>query len=227
LSVYRILYDCEFLVNDFAGLSFYRARKFAFGGANMVKLYIISEGEYEKRMPIYEFEGQRPQIAATAFIHPQAVVIGRVEIGANCYIGAGAVLRGDHGHIVIGDGSNVQDLACLHTERGTLLKIGCNSSIAHGATVHGPSLIGNDVTVGMGAVVSARCEIGDDCMLGSGGILPPRKTIPPHKVLMGNPAVVVKDMTEAVAATIKGSAETYQSLARRSRESMREIKLTN
>jgi carbonic anhydrase/acetyltransferase-like protein (isoleucine patch superfamily) len=174
-------------------------------------------------MPIYEFEGHRPQIAASAFVHPQAVVIGQAEIGENCYIGAGAVLRGDHGRICLGNGSNVQDGACIHTERDTVIHIGENTSIAHGAVVHGPSVIGSLVTVGMGAVVSARCQIGEDCMLGSGAVLPPRKTIPPHKILMGNPAVIVKDMNAEVTAYTQKSVETYQDLARRSIRTMKVI----
>jgi carbonic anhydrase/acetyltransferase-like protein (isoleucine patch superfamily) len=172
---------------------------------------------------MYEFEGKRPQVAATAFVHPQAVLVGQVEIGENCYVGAGAVLRGDRGAIRVGSGTNIQDLCCIHAKPGAIMQIGENAVIAHGAILHGPGLIGDRVAVGMGAIISPECELGADCLLGAGAVLTPRKVVPPGKLLVGNPAVVVKDVPAETSASSRRAAENYQDLARRSQIGMKLI----
>jgi len=110
-------------------------------------------------LAIYEFEGKRPQIGQQCFIHPQATVIGDVQLGDNCFVGAGAVIRADYGKIVIGAGSNIQENAVIHAEPDTIALLEENVLIGHAAIVHGPCLIQHNVTVGMGSIISNGCEL--------------------------------------------------------------------
>lgn len=167
-------------------------------------------------MPLYEFEGKKPVIGENSFVHPQAVVIGEVVIGKNCYIAAGAVLRGDYGKITIGDGTNVQDNAILHIEPGTEAVISSNVLIGHAAIVHGPCVIKENVIVGMGSIVNAGCQIEEGSVLAAGSLLPPGKVIPSRKIAMGNPARVVKDVDENMLNYNQLAVKVYQDLARRS-----------
>ncbi|HPT69525.1 MAG TPA: gamma carbonic anhydrase family protein, partial [Syntrophomonas sp.] len=100
-------------------------------------------------MPFYEFEGKRPKIGENSFVHPQATVIGEVNVGNNCYVGAGAVLRGDYGSIEIGNGSNIQEIVLMHAEPGTSAVIGENVLVGHAAIIHGPCVIHDRVIIGM------------------------------------------------------------------------------
>jgi carbonic anhydrase/acetyltransferase-like protein (isoleucine patch superfamily) len=166
-------------------------------------------------MPIYEFEGKRPVIGKDCFIHPQAVIIGEVELGERCYIGAGAVIRGDYGKIVIGDGTNIQENCIIHSEPETIAIIEENSLIGHSAIVHGPCLVQQNVTVGMGAIISSGCELESDSLLAAGSVLPPGRTVPKSKVAMGNPARIVKDLDEQNRIYNQMGVKLYQDLALR------------
>lgn len=174
-------------------------------------------------MAIYEFEEKRPVIAATAFIHPQATVIGEVSIGERCYIGAGAIIRGDYGSITIGDGSNVQENAVLHTNPATTLEIQENVLIGHAAIVHGPGVAGKGSTIGMGAVVNGSFELGEYSFLAAGSLLPPRREIPAYKLAMGNPARVSKEVSEEQQTISRISIDFYQELADRCHKSLQRI----
>jgi len=164
-------------------------------------------------LALYEFEGKRPRIGKDSFVHPQAVVIGDVELGDNCYVGAGAVVRGDYGRIVIGNGTNIQENCVIHAEPETICLIEDNVLIGHAAIVHGPCLVQHGVTVGMGSIVSTGCELEAESLLGSGSVLPPRQTIPSRKLAMGNPARVVKDLGENHIIYNQIGVKLYQDLA--------------
>lgn len=167
-------------------------------------------------MPLYEFEGKKPVIGENTFVHPQAVIIGDVTIGKNCYIAAGAVLRGDYGKIIIADGTNIQDNAILHIEPGTEAIIGENVLVGHAAIVHGPCIVKENVIIGMGSIVNAGCQIEAEAMLAAGSLLPPGKTIPNRKLAMGNPAKIVKDADENMLNYNRLGVKIYQDLASRS-----------
>lgn len=169
----------------------------------------------ENRVAIYEFEGKRPVIGNSSFIHPQAVVIGEVEIGEHCYVGAGAVVRGDYGKIVVGSGSNIQENSTVHSEPDTIAILEENVLIGHAAIVHGPCLIKRNATIGMGSIVSSRTEIGEESLLAAGSVLPPGKTVPSRKVAMGNPARVVKDVDDYNLVYNQVAVKLYQDLAER------------
>lgn len=174
-------------------------------------------------MPIYEFEGKKPVIPTSTFIHPQAVIIGDVVFGENCYVGAGAIVRGDYGNIIIGDGTNIQENCVIHSEPETTALFEENVLIGHGSIVHGPCVIKHNSTVGMGSVVNSGTTIEEESLLAAGSVLPPRKTIPKRKIAMGNPAKVVKDLDDNMLAYNKIATKLYQDLAARCKTGLKLI----
>lgn len=162
-------------------------------------------------MTLYEFEGKRPVIGKDTFIHPQSIIIGDVEVGEGCFIGACAVLRADFGRIVIGNGTNVQDNCTIHADTDTIAVIGDNVLIGHGAIIHGPCVIEEYVVIGMGAICSTYCELGRESMLAAGSILPPGRTVPPQKLAVGSPATTYRDMGEQILKNRSGLRE-YQEM---------------
>ncbi len=173
-------------------------------------------------MPIYEFEGKRPKVGKTSFVHPQAVLIGGVTIGEHCYIGPGAILRGDFGYVEIGDGSNVQENCVIHTFPEITARLGRDSHIGHGAIVHG-STIKENVLVGMGAILHEGVEIGENCIIGSGCVIPSGQKIPAGKLVVGVPGKIVADVSPAMNEDKIAGTKLYQTLPRRYRETLRLI----
>ena len=165
-------------------------------------------------MAWYEFEGQRPRVDAEAFVHPEATLIGNVEIAANCYIGAGAVLRGDLGLVKIGKGSNVQENCVLHTFPDDQVILGPNTHIGHGCILHGCQ-IGSNVLVGMGSTVADGARIGGNCLVGACSFVRFGEEIPENSLVVGNPAKVAGEITDEHLLQIKSSLEIYQKLAKR------------
>lgn len=174
-------------------------------------------------MAIYEFEGKAPKIGDNSFIHPEAVLIGDVEIGCNCYIGATAVLRGDYGRIVVGDGTNVQDGCVIHTEPETVAQLGVNCLIGHKAMLHGPMVMHDRVMVAMSATVLESCELGEGCVVAACSMVKKDTKIAPGKVVMGIPAQEKGDVSEYAALFTKLGVQLYQDLAGRSLKDMKRI----
>jgi carbonic anhydrase/acetyltransferase-like protein (isoleucine patch superfamily) len=173
-------------------------------------------------MPIYEFEGKRPKIGQTSFVHPAAVVIGGVTVGENCYIGPGAVLRGDFGYIEVGDGSNIQENCVIHTFPGQTARLGADSHVGHGAIVHG-SKIKENVLVGMGAILHEGVEIGENCIVGSGCVITDNRTIPPGKLVVGVPGKIVGDVSPEMQRAKIAGTRLYQTLPRRYQSNLKQI----
>ena len=165
-------------------------------------------------MPSYAFENKIPVVHKETFIHPDAVLIGDVQVDAECYVGAGAVLRGDIGCIRIGKGSNVQENCVLHTFPGTSMMLHPNAHVGHGAILHGCE-IGSYVLVGMGAILADGVKINSECMIGAGSFVPFKSEIPSGSVVVGAPAVVVKALSAAQLNQIKKGLSIYQNLTRR------------
>ena len=160
---------------------------------------------------IFEFNGYKPVIHESSFVHPQANVTGNVIIGKDVYIGPGAAVRGDWGAIMIEDGCNVQENCVIHMFPGTTVTLKEGAHIGHGAIIHGGT-IGANVLVGMNAVVMDDCEIGSNCIVGALCFVPANTTISERKVVVGNPAKVVKDVSdEMIEWKTKGTA-LYQQL---------------
>lgn len=173
-------------------------------------------------MPRYEFENKSPLIDPNAFVHPQAVLIGDVRIEEGCYVGAGAVLRGDFGFIRVGKGSNVQENCVLHTfpDKGTILHP--DAHIGHGTILHGCEICSN-VLVGMGSVIADEVKINSNCLIGARSYVDFGTEIPENSVVIGAPAKVVKQISSAQLEQIANARGLYQELTRRYLRSFREL----
>mgnify|MGYP001273009040 CR=1 FL=1 len=152
---------------------------------------------------------QRGQV----FIAPNATVLGDVTLGHQAGIWYGAVIRADKDRIVIGDRSNVQDNAVLHTSSGFPVLIGTDVSVGHGAILHG-CRIADRVLVGMGAIVLNGAEIGEDSLLGAGTVVTEGMKIPPGSVVIGVPGRPIKQVSDEQRDHIVKNARNYWDLAR-------------
>ena len=163
---------------------------------------------------IYAFEGVVPVVHPTAFVHPQAAVTGNVVIGRDVYIGPGAALRGDWGAIEIHDGCNVQENCTIHMFPGVTVVLEESAHIGHGAIIHG-ARIGRNALVGMNAVVMDRAVVGAGAIVGALAFVPEGMQIPDRKVAVGNPARVVKDVSDEMLAWKTEGTRLYQGLPAR------------
>lgn len=170
---------------------------------------------------IYEFNSYKPVIHETAFIHPQAAITGNVKIGKDVYIGPGAAIRGDWGKIVIEDGCNVQENCTIHMFPGVTVTLKKAAHIGHGAIIHG-STIGENTLVGMNAVVMDNVTIGKECIIGALAFVKEGMEIPDRKVVVGNPAKIVKDVTDEMAKWKTEGTAWYQRLPQQMRDSWQE-----
>ena len=172
-------------------------------------------------MAIYEFDGYRPVVHESAFIHPQAAVTGNVIIGRDVYVGPGAAIRGDWGEILIADGCNVQEGCVIHVFPGATMQLDESAHIGHGAIIHGAN-IGRNTLVGMNAVVMDRAKVGIECVIGALTFVPADMVIPDRKIAVGNPARVIKDVTEEMVAWKTEGTRLYQQLPADMRATWRE-----
>jgi carbonic anhydrase/acetyltransferase-like protein (isoleucine patch superfamily) len=170
---------------------------------------------------IYEFNGYKPVVHPSSFVHPQANVTGNVIIGKHVYVGPGAAIRGDWGEIIIEDGCNVQENCVIHMFPGTTTLLKESAHIGHGAIIHG-GIIGKNTLVGMNAVVMDNSEIGDECIIGALCFVPGETKIPNRKVAVGNPAKVVKDVTDEMIAWKTKGTGLYQQLPKDCMDTLRE-----
>ena len=160
---------------------------------------------------IYEFDGFKPVVHASAFVHPNAAVTGNVIIGRDVYVGPGAAIRGDWGAIVIEDGCNIQENCTLHMFPGVTVVLEAGAHIGHGAVVHG-ARIGANALVGMNAVVMDNAVIGAGSIVGALCFVPADMKVLPRKIVVGNPAKVVKDVTDAMLDWKSQGTALYQAL---------------
>ena len=167
-------------------------------------------------MPCYEIAGARPALPrdGSAWIAPSADLVGDVRLGDECSIWFGAVIRADNGAIVIGDRTNVQDGAMLHSDPGSPLAIGTGVTIGHRAILHGCT-IGGNVLVGMGATILNDAVIGDDCLVGAGALVTEGKVFAPGSLIVGVPAQVRRLLTRDEVAGLAASADGYRAKAAR------------
>ena len=172
-------------------------------------------------MAIYAFEDFIPVVHETAFVHPLAAVTGNVVIGRDVYVGPGAAIRGDWGGIMIEDGCNVQENCVVHMFPGVTVVLEESAHIGHGAIVHG-ARIGRNALIGMNATIMDNASVGAECIVGALTFVPSEMQIPPRKVVVGNPARVVKDVTDEMIAWKTEGTKLYQSLPARLHETLRE-----
>ncbi len=159
----------------------------------------------------YEFNGYRPVVHPSAFVHPQAAVTGNVIIGRDVYIGPGAALRGDWGEIIISDGCNVQENCTIHMFPGVTVRLEEGAHIGHGAIIHGAH-VGSNCLVGMNAVLMDNVVLGEGCIVGALAFLPADSIWEARKVIVGNPARVVKEVTDDMLAWKTEGTKLYQRL---------------
>ena len=169
---------------------------------------------------VFAFDGFVPVIHESAFVHPNATVTGNVIIGRDVYVGPGAAIRGDWGGIVIDDGCNVQESCTIHMFPGVTVHLERSAHIGHGAIVHG-ARIGENALVGMNAVVMDNATVGAGCIVGALCFIPAEMQIPPRSVVVGNPARIVKEVSDEMLAWKTEGTALYQALPGRLRESLR------
>jgi len=173
---------------------------------------------------IYEFNGMRPSIHPTAFVHQTASVIGNVQIGKDVYIAPGSAIRGDWGRIVIEDGCNVQENCTVHMFPGTTVWLNKGAHVGHGAIIHGATL-GKNCLIGMNAVIMDNAEIGEGSIIGALTFVPAEMKIPSRKIAVGNPAKVIKDVSDEMIAWKTKGTELYQTLPKESHDTLKELGL--
>lgn len=168
-----------------------------------------------RRYKTYAIDGIAPVIDPTAFVHPDAILIGDVIVGAGCYVGPCASLRGDFSRLILEDGSNVQDNCTLHSSPGFDLVIGRDGHIGHGAIIHSAH-IGINAMVGMNSVIMDSAVIGESAIVAAMSFVKTGAKIPPKHLVAGVPAQILRELTDDdIAKKIEGT-RLYQQLARRS-----------
>lgn len=159
----------------------------------------------------YAFKGFVPVVHPSSFVHPQACVTGNVVIGKNVYIGPGAALRGDWGGIEIQDGCNVQENCTIHMFPGVTVVLEEGAHIGHGAIIHG-ARIGKNSLIGMNAVLMDEVVIGEECIVGALSFVKAGEIIPRRSLLAGNPAKILKEVSDDMIAWKTKGTQLYQAL---------------
>ena len=160
----------------------------------------------------YEYKGIKPVVHPSAYVHPMATVTGNVIIGKNVYIGPGAAIRGDFGKIIIEDGCNVQENCTIHMFPGVTVRLMENAHIGHGAIIHG-AVIGRNCLVGMNAVIMDDVVVGDECIIGALSFVKAKEIIPSRSLVAGNPAKIIKEVSDEMIGWKTEGTKVYQQLA--------------
>ncbi len=160
----------------------------------------------------YRFDGKEPVVGVGTYVSETAIIIGDVRIGEGCYIGHGAILRGDYGTVVVGKESAVEEGVIIHAPPDDRCSIGEGVVIGHGAIVHAKT-IGDFAGIGMGAVLSIRSEIGRASVVAEGAVVKQGQVIGESVVVAGNPARKIKDMLQKDIDFWARSRKTYADLA--------------
>jgi phenylacetic acid degradation protein len=177
-------------------------------------------------MPFYRFEDMVPVVDPAAYIHPTATLIGDVIVGADCYVGPGASLRGDFGRIVLKAGCNVQDNCVMHSFPGQDAVVEENGHVGHGAILHG-CVVGRDALIGMNSVIMDGATIGEASFVGAMSFVRAGFLAPPRMLIMGAPARIVRELKESEIGWKANGTRQYQELARRSLTGLRECQPLN
>lgn len=161
-------------------------------------------------MPIYALDDWRPELPPDGdyWLAPNATLIGRVRLLKGASVWFGSVIRGDNDWITIGERTNIQDLATLHTDPGILLTLGDDVSVGHGAVIHGAT-VGDNTIIGMGATLLNRCRIGKNSIVGANALIPEGKEFPDNSLIVGVPGKAIRTLTEADVPMLTMNARIY------------------
>jgi phenylacetic acid degradation protein len=171
---------------------------------------------------VYAIDGLTPVVDPSAFVHPSAVLIGDVLVGARAYVGPCASLRGDFGRIVIEAGANIQDSCVLHGFPGKDTVVAADATVGHGAVLHG-CVLRRGALVGMNCVVNDNAEVGEDAIVAAQAFVKAEARIPARSLAAGIPARVLRVLSDEEVRWKHDNARLYQQLAVRSRETLREV----
>jgi phenylacetic acid degradation protein len=171
-------------------------------------------------MAIYAFNGFIPVIKESSFVHPQASVTGNVIIGEHVYIGPGAAIRGDWGQIIIEDGCNVQENCTIHMFPGTTVTLKKGAHIGHGAIIHGGT-IGENCLIGMNSVIMDDVTIEAECIIGALCFVPANMEIPKRSLVVGNPAKIIKQVSDEMIAWKTKGTQLYQALPKECHDTLK------
>lgn len=165
-------------------------------------------------MGVYEFENRIPKIGENTYVSHTASVIGKVTLGGESYIAPGAVVKGDYGEIVVGNGTSVQDNVIIHARPGEKTSIGNNVTLGHGCIIHNAT-VHDEAVIGMGAIVSDYAIIGKWAIVGEGAVVRARFEVPDGKIAVGVPAKVIGDVQEHHREELARFKAIYRDLAHR------------
>ena len=163
---------------------------------------------------IIDFEGVTPRINKNTYISESVDIIGKVNVEENVNIWFGTRLRGDMNNIIIGENTNIQENSVVHVDINSPCIIGKNVTIGHGTIIHGCS-ISDNVLVGMGSIILNNAKIGKNTIIGAGSLVTQGKDFPEGVLILGNPAKVIRQLTEAEIESIQRSADNYVSLSKK------------
>jgi len=173
-------------------------------------------------MAIFQLDDRTPEVDPSAWVADAAQVIGKVRLDAGASVWFNATLRGDNELIHIGEHSNVQEGAVLHTDPGRPLTVGRQCVIGHQAMLHGCT-IGEGSLVGMQAIVLNGAKIGRECLIGAGALIPEDRVIPDRSMVLGSPGKIVRQVTDEEAARFRSNADHYAKRAAFFREKLKQI----
>jgi len=165
-------------------------------------------------MPLYTLDELKPQLAVSAWAAPSADLVGDVRLGERSSVWFGAVIRADNTPIIVGEESNIQDGSVCHSDAGFPLTIGARVTIGHQAILHGCT-IADDCLIGMGARILNAAVIAPECIVGAGALVAEGKTYPSGSLIVGSPARVVREITDAERGLLRASAAHYAEKAAR------------
>ena len=172
---------------------------------------------------IFEFDGFKPVIDESSFIHPQANVTGNVIIGKKVYVGPGAAIRGDWGKVIIEDGCNIQENCVIHMFPGTTVVLKAGAHLGHGCIIHGAT-IGENSLIGMNAVIMDDAQIGKECIVGALSFVPAKTIVEKRKLIAGNPAKEIRNVSDKMIKWKTEGTKLYQQLPKDCKDSLKACK---
>ena len=174
------------------------------------------------KLTVYAIDGVTPVVDPSAFVHPTAVLIGDVVVGAGCYVGPGACLRGDFGHIEVRAGANIQDTCVLHGFPGVGTIVEEDGHVGHGAVLHG-CIVRRNALIGMNAVINDNAEVGESAIVAAMAFVKAKMIVPPRSLVAGIPARVVRELSDTELAWKIEGTDSYKELTRRSLRTMKAV----